>query len=270
MICFPNAKINIGLFVTEKRNDGFHNLETIFYPVAITDALEILPGSDLSLKIHGLDIVGNNTQNLVWKAWHLLHQDFPELVKPLSIQLLKNIPMGAGLGGGSADAAFMLSLMNDYFILNLDKETLAQYALQLGSDCPFFIYNKACLAKGRGELLHPIDLDLSAFDIQLICPKVHITTAEAFGNIEPKPAGFDLKNINDIDLKDWQRLIKNDFEENIFKAHPELAEIKKQLYAQGAIYAAMSGTGSTIYGIFEKGKKATIKSLPLLNRMQFI
>lgn len=260
MICFPNAKINIGLFVTEKRTDGYHDLETIFYPVAVRDALEIIPSDTFSLQVHGLDITGDHTQNLVWKAWQLLHKDHPGKVQNLSVHLLKNIPMGAGLGGGSADAAFMLDLMDRYFRLNLDQGQLAAYALELGSDCPFFIYNEPCLAKGRGEQLQKIDLDLSNYTIQLICPKVHITTAEAFDNIEPRAAPFNLNDITDTPIRDWQRYIKNDFEENIFNAHPGLRKIKEQLYAQGALYAAMSGTGSTIYGIFEKGGSAAIRS----------
>lgn len=260
MICFPNAKINIGLFVTGKRTDGYHDLETIFYPVAVRDALEIIPSDDLTMQVHGLDIAGDHTQNLVWKAWQLLHAEYPGKVKQLSIHLLKNIPMGAGLGGGSADAAFMLDLMCRYFGLDLDRAQLAAYALKLGSDCPFFIYNAPCLAKGRGEELQKLDLDLSNYSIQLICPKVHITTADAFGNIKPAAAPFNLEDITQIELKDWSRYIKNDFEEHIFKTHPKLGMIKEQLYAQGAIYAAMSGTGSTIYGIFEKGGSADIRS----------
>lgn len=269
MICFPNAKINIGLFITSKRSDGYHDLETIFYPVGIKDALEILPNSTLSMEVYGLDIDGDHHQNLVWKAWHLLHQDFPELVKPLQIHLLKNIPMGAGMGGGSADAAFMLDLMNRFFNLNLSQITLAHYALQLGSDCPFFIYNKASLAKGRGEDLNPIALDLSQYHIQLICPKVHISTATAFANIKPQAASFDLSQIGSLPIEEWQHHIKNDFEENVFKAYPELGLIKEQLYDQGALYAAMSGTGSTIYGVFEKEGKAQIKSSTTFEQFTF-
>ncbi|RYD96827.1 MAG: 4-(cytidine 5'-diphospho)-2-C-methyl-D-erythritol kinase [Sphingobacteriales bacterium] len=260
MICFPNAKINIGLFVTEKRADGYHNLETIFFPVKICDALEIIAAEETSITTHGLAVAGEAQQNLVWKAWELLQKDFPAKLAPVNIQLLKKIPMGAGMGGGSADGAFMLDLLNRFFALGLDQAQLAVYALQLGSDCPFFIYNEPCFAGGRGELLQPIALDLGQYTIQVICPEVHITTADAFRNISPGPAAFDLQKINELATKDWPQHIFNDFERPVFKAHPELEAIKQQFYAQGALYAAMSGTGSTIYGIMEKGKQATITS----------
>ncbi|OJV55571.1 MAG: 4-(cytidine 5'-diphospho)-2-C-methyl-D-erythritol kinase [Bacteroidetes bacterium 43-16] len=258
MICFPNAKINLGLFVTEKRADGYHNLETVFFPVKISDALEIIPAEATSISTHGLAVAGDTQQNLVWKAWELLKKDFPEQLNPVQIQLLKNIPMGAGMGGGSADGAFMLELLNQFFRLDLSKAQLAAYALQLGSDCPFFIYNEPCFAGGRGELLQPITLDLSDYTIQIICPEVHISTATAFSNIQPKQAAFDLQGLSELPVEDWKKQVFNDFEGPVFKAHPELAEIKEQLYAQGAIYAAMSGTGSTIYGIFKKGQQAII------------
>lgn len=260
MICFPNAKINIGLFVTEKRADGYHNLETLFLPVPVCDALEVVPAATSTITIHGLEVAGDAQQNLVWKAWELLQKDFPGKISTINIQLLKKIPMGAGMGGGSADGAFMLDLLNRFFELGLNKAKLAEYALQLGSDCPFFIYNEPSYATGRGELLQPISLDLSPYTIQIICPEVHITTADAFRDIKPKPAAFDLLKINELDLKDWPQHIFNDFETTVFAAHPELGAIKEQLYAQGALYAAMSGTGSTVYGIFEKGKLANITS----------
>lgn len=260
MICFPNAKINIGLFVTEKRADDYHNLETIFFPVQLCDALEVVPAAASSISIHGLAVAGDTQQNLVWKAWELLQKDFPGKVGPVNIQLLKKIPMGAGMGGGSADGAFMLDLLNRFFDLGLEQSQLATYALQLGSDCPFFIYNEPSYATGRGERLAPIALDLDQYTIQVICPKVHITTAEAFRDIKPKPAAFDLRKINELAIKDWPQHIFNDFEGPVFAAHPELGTIKQQLYAQGALYAAMSGTGSTVYGIMEKGKQATITS----------
>lgn len=260
MICFPNAKINLGLFVTEKRADGYHNLETIFFPVPLCDALEIVPAEETNISLHGLEVAGDAQQNLVWKAWALLQKDFPGKVSPVNIQLLKKIPMGAGMGGGSADGAFMLDLLNRFFGLGLEQAQLAAYALQLGSDCPFFIYNQPSYATGRGELLQPIHLDLSSYTIQIICPKVHITTADAFRNIKPRPAAFDLQKISELAIEDWPQHIFNDFEGPVFEAHPELGAIKQQFYAQGALYAAMSGTGSTIYGIMEKGKEATISA----------
>ena len=259
MICFPNAKLNIGLFVTEKRADGFHNLETIFFPIPLNDALEINLSAKTELKIEGLTIAGDAKNNLIWKAWDLLRSEFPDKVKPLKINLIKAIPMGAGMGGGSADAAFMLQLVNNFFNLDLSENRLAEYALQLGSDCPFFIYNKPRFASGRGEVLEEIELDLSKYSIQLICPELHISTSQAFGTIEPRKATFDLRLVNTIPIPEWKEQIINDFEKSIFEIHPVLAEIKAELYRQDAVYAAMSGTGSTVFGIFEKTEKANIK-----------
>lgn len=262
MITFPNAKINIGLFITEKRPDNYHNLETIFFPVPLKDALEIIPkatNEESSLQLHGLEINGSTENNLIWKAYELMRNKYAQLEStPLDIHLLKQIPMGAGMGGGSADGAFMLQLLNDYFELKIDKETLKEMAATLGSDCAFFIENSPCFASGRGEILEPISLDLSNYTIQLICPKLHISTATAFSALTPKKASFDLRNINSLKIEEWEKYIFNDFEENIFKHHPILATIKEALYASGAIYAAMSGTGSTVYGIFPKGRAAEL------------
>lgn len=257
MLHFPNAKINIGLYVTEKRSDGYHNLETIFYPLPmLKDALEVLPASEEStLRISGKSIEGDSHQNLVWKALQLIQQQYPEQVSPIHIHLLKAIPMGAGLGGGSADGAFMLRLLNKYFALELSDAQLADLALQLGSDCPFFIYNTAQLAKGRGEQLSPINLDLSPYSIQVICPKLHVSTAAAFSKLTPKTAPFHLEQINTLPISQWKDVIHNDFEAAIFASHPSLATIKENLYKAGAIYASMSGSGSALYGIFEEGKR---------------
>ena len=262
MITFPNAKINIGLFITEKRPDNYHNLETIFFPVPLKDALEIIPQPKhemSSLHLHGLEINGSNENNLIWKAYELLRNKYAQLNSTaLDIHLLKKIPMGAGMGGGSADGAFMLQLLNDYFELNISKGTLKEMAATLGSDCAFFIENQPCFASGRGEILEPIPLDLNNYSIQLVCPKIHISTATAFNALTPKKASFDLRNINSIKIEDWKHRIFNDFEENIFKHHPILDAIKQSLYDGGALYAAMSGTGSTIYGIFPKGTSTVV------------
>lgn len=261
MLTFPNAKINIGLFVTNKRNDGYHDLETIFYPVALKDALEFIATDkqETAIELSGLPVAGDAEKNLVWKALQLLKNDFPEQIKPIAIYLHKVIPMGAGMGGGSADGSFMLKMLNENFDLGLNDQALMDYALRLGSDCPFFILNKPCFAKGRGEQLEPLPgLDLKGYDIQLICPQIHISTATAFSGIRPAAAAFDLTQIAHLPITAWKEHIKNDFELPVFQEHPVLADIKEQLYRQGAQYAAMSGTGSTIYGIFEKGKKAAI------------
>ncbi len=260
MLRFPNAKINIGLFVTEKRADGYHNLETIFYPVRPTDALELIDhdAATTTIQLSGLEVTGSSNQNLVWKAWELLHRDFPAQVGPVHIFLHKVIPMGAGMGGGSADGAFMLGMLNDHFQLRLTKAELEAYALQLGSDCPFFIHNQPAFASGRGELLQSLSLDLSAYTIQVICPQIHVSTAQAFKGILPAPAAFNLKEISTLPIADWGQYIRNDFEDSVFRVHPVLQEIKESLYAQGAVYASMSGTGAALYGIFEKDKKAVL------------
>lgn len=258
MIRFPNCKINLGLYITHKRDDGYHDLETVFYPVPLHDALEIIASQQTSLHLSGLAVAGDTHNNLAWKAYELLQKEFPDRVKNVDIYLHKAIPMGAGMGGGSADGAFMLRLLNDFYELGLTDMQLAEHALQLGSDCPFFIYNTPHFATGRGEQMQPINIDLSAYSIQLICPQVHISTAAAFGIITPKAAAFDLRGLAQLPIAEWKDHISNDFEVPVFEQHPALAAIKEQLYSQGAVYAAMSGSGSTIYGIFPKEQKATI------------
>jgi 4-diphosphocytidyl-2-C-methyl-D-erythritol kinase len=261
MIRFPNAKINLGLYITNRRPDGYHDLETVFYPVNLTDSLEIIPAHQTAAFYpSGLHVAGNMDNNLVWKAYSLLKEKYPEKVGELDVYLLKAIPMGAGMGGGSADGACMLQMVNDFYAVGLSKEELATMALQLGSDCPFFIYNTPQFATGRGEQLQPVEIDLSGFSIQLICPQVHISTAEAFRMITPKPSPFDLRGLGNINVVDWKDKVGNDFEGPIFDAHPELLSIKQQLYTNGAVYAAMSGSGSTIYGLMPKRLKASINT----------
>ena len=263
MLSFPNCKINIGLFITQKRADGYHNLETVFYPFPWKDVLEIIPsGEATNLVLSGKKVEGETDNNLVLKAFDLLQKDFPAQVKSLQIFLRKIIPMGAGLGGGSSDGAFMLQLMNEYFELGLSNEKLAHYALQLGSDCPFFIYNTPQFASGRGEIFQSVNLDLSAYSIQLICADVHVSTRDAFQLIKPKPACFSLKEIEGLAIENWREKVFNDFEEPVFAAHPVLKKIKEQLYDAGALFASMSGSGATVYGIFPKRKKAT-RELPV-------
>lgn len=264
MISFPNGKINLGLYITNRRSDGYHDLETVFYPVTgLHDALEIVPakGTDTQLHLDGKTVAGNPEQNLVWKAYELMKQRFPAKVPALDIYLLKNTPMGAGLGGGSADGAFMLKMLNEFCRLELADDALAEMALTLGSDCPFFIYNTPQLAKGRGEQLSPLPLlDLSAYSIQIICPEVHISTKAAFGMITPRKPMFDLRRLPELPVEQWKTNISNDFEDPVFMQHPELLNIKKQLYAQGAVYASMTGSGSALYGIFNKGEKASVNT----------
>lgn len=260
MLTFPNCKINLGLYVTRKRADGYHDIETVFYPVHYRDVLEVVPAAATALHMSGLAVAGNNEDNLVWKAYNLLLQHYPGKVPALDIYLHKVIPMGAGLGGGSADGAFMLRLLNDYCSLQLSESQLIDFALQLGSDCPFFIRNRPQFAEGRGEVMSDIPVDLSAYSIQLVCPRVHVSTAAAFRMITPVAAPFDLRVLHTLPLEQWRDNVQNDFEPPVFQQHPALAAVKQQLYEQGAVYAAMSGTGSTVYGIFPKGEKAAINS----------
>lgn len=252
MISFPNGKINIGLQLTGKRPDGFHDLQTVFYPVAIKDVLEVIDdNSSLIFSSSGLHTGTTNTENLCVKAWHLLKKDFSTL--PLvKIHLHKAIPVGAGLGGGSADAAACLQLLNTKFNLGLSDIQLAGYALQLGSDCPFFLINKPCYATGRGEHLEEIALDLSAYDMLLVNPGIHINTGWAFSQIKNFSSLIDLKKAVAQPIVQWKDTIFNGFEKVVFAAHPEIEKIKNELYDAGAMYAAMSGSGSSVYGIFNK------------------
>ncbi len=251
MIGFPNAKINIGLNVVEKRLDGFHNLETIFYPVDIFDSLEILEAKELSFHSYGLQIPGSGSENLCVKAFLLMKEKFG--IPNLEIHLLKNIPFGAGLGGGSADAAWMLKMINEKFELNLSNPDLEKFAAELGSDCPFFIKNSAQYASGRGEILSPTNLVLQNYSFALIKPNFGISTKEAFSGLLPKPSSQDLRSLVMQPIETWKQHIKNDFEDSLFLKYPELQKLKNLLYERGAKYASMSGSGSTIFGIFEPG-----------------
>ena len=255
MLVFPNCKINLGLHILGKREDGFHNLETVFYPIPFRDALELIPASNGPGEIEftgtGLAVDGNASDNLCVKAYHLIKKDFPQLPS-VKVHLHKVLPMGAGLGGGSADASFMLQLLNDKFRLNLSTAQLLNYAFQLGSDCPFFIINKPCFATGRGEMLEEIMVDLAAYKILLINPGIHVNTGWAFSKLTNALSLKCVKEIVKQPIETWKEELKNDFEKTVFTTHPQIREIKESLYKQGAIYAAMSGSGSTVFGIFEQ------------------
>ncbi|HEU4552978.1 MAG TPA: 4-(cytidine 5'-diphospho)-2-C-methyl-D-erythritol kinase [Chitinophaga sp.] len=253
MIVFPNCKINLGLHILRRRADGFHDLETVFYPVPVNDALEALSPGQLQFSSSGIAIPGEVTDNLCLKAWHLLKRDFPEL-PAVNIHLHKHIPIGAGLGGGSADAAFMLQLLNDKFRLALSAEKLVYYAAQLGSDCAFFIRNRPCYATGRGEVLEPIAADLSGYSLLLVYPGIHVNTGWAFRQITPAVPARQLRESILQPVNEWKTLITNDFEAPVFRAHPVLGAIKEKLYEAGAVYATMSGSGSAMVGIFPKNK----------------
>jgi 4-diphosphocytidyl-2-C-methyl-D-erythritol kinase len=251
MIQFPNCKINLGLSILAKRADGYHELETVFYPIAVSDALEILPSDNLTLIQTGIAVPGDPDQNLCLKAYHLLKKDFPQL-PAVQMHLHKNIPMGAGLGGGSSDGTSALLILNQQFSLGLNDRQLIDYASQLGSDCPFFVYNKACHATGRGEILTPINLDLSNYQFLLVHPGTPISTAWAFQQLNPNAKSESIQSIIEKPISDWKNYLINDFEAPVFKAEPTLSNIKAQLYQIGALYASMSGSGSSLYGIFPK------------------
>lgn len=252
MITFPNCKINLGLNIIGKRDDGYHNLETIFYPLPFYDVLEIITSdkTENEFFFSGINIDEQPQNNLCLKAYNILKKDFPQLPF-VKIYLQKNIPVGAGLGGGSADGTFMLMLLNEKFNLNVSEEKLLQYALQLGSDCPFFIKNKPCFAKSRGEVLEEVALNLSGYKLLLVNPKIHINTGWAFLQIQPSIPQTSIKEIIQQPVLQWKENLKNNFEQVVFAAHPSLQKIKQELYNSGAMYAAMSGSGSTIFGIFE-------------------
>jgi len=251
MVCFPNAKINIGLNIINKRTDGFHNIETIFYPIPLFDVLEFTEteNNTTNLKTTGNNLNIPDNQNICLKAFELLNKDFN--LKPLEIFLHKVIPSGAGLGGGSADAAFFIKFINNHFEIGLNDSQLEQYAAKLGSDCPFFIRNKAVFAYDKGGIFEAIKLDLSNYFIYLVKPDIFISTAQAYANVIPSKPKTSIKHLITSPIENWKDLIINDFESNVFSIFPILKQIKEELYNQGAIYASMSGSGSSIYGIFK-------------------
>lgn len=250
MLSFPNAKINLGLQVTGKLPNGYHTISTCLYPFPWTDALEFVEARKTTFQSSGLHIPGNEQDNLVLKAYKLLRKDYP--LPELSIHLHKTIPMGAGLGGGSADGAFMLSMLNQHFQIYLDDSLLEDYAALLGSDCPFFIQSQPAIATGTGTDLKPVDLDLEGLYLLVINPGIHISTKEAYAGVVPSDSGADLEAVLlSKDFSRWQRELSNDFETSIFHKHPSLARMKQDLYDMGALYAAMSGSGSTMFGLFE-------------------
>ena len=254
MITYPNAKINLGLNIVEKRPDGYHNLETVFYPINLQDALEVtkLEGEgEYNLKVSGVPIEGDPDSNLVVKAYRLLKKDFPDMA-PINIHMYKHLPTGAGLGGGSADAAFMLKLLEKKFKLNLSTEKLEEYAAILGADCAFFIQNKPVFATGIGNIFEEISLTLKGYYIVLVKPDIFVSTKDAFANIHPKQPTHSLKEIVRMPVETWRATMKNDFEESVFQKFPEIAAIKDKLYDLGAIYASMSGSGSSVFGIFRE------------------
>lgn len=255
MIDFPNAKINLGLRITERRSDGYHNLETIFYPIPLTDALEVVSSEDASLPAHqcrlftaGVEIAGSMENNLVVRAYKLLDEQVG--LPAIDIHLLKHIPTGAGLGGGSADCAFTLRLLNDLLQLGLSDNTLEELSARLGADCAFFVRNRPTFAEGIGNVFSPVHLSLSGMQLWLVKPPVFVSTRDAFAHIRPQRPKESLRDVILRPITAWRETLINDFEESVFPQFPAIAALKQQLYDRGALYASMSGSGSSVYGLF--------------------
>ncbi|MCD7971465.1 MAG: 4-(cytidine 5'-diphospho)-2-C-methyl-D-erythritol kinase [Candidatus Azobacteroides sp.] len=251
MITFPNAKINLGLNIVERRPDGYHNIETVFYPIPLCDALEILPvgeGEELQFINAGLRVDGAMEHNLIIKAFRLLEKEVT--LPPVHIYLYKKIPFGAGLGGGSSDAAFALTLLNKMFDLNLPGQKLEELVACLGADCPFFINNKPVFASGIGNVFEEVALSLKGYFLVLVKPDIFVSTPDAYASVIPKVPEYSLKDIIRLPVQEWKSCLFNDFEDSVFRKYPEIRKIKDRLYDSGALYSAMSGSGSSVFGIF--------------------
>lgn len=246
MLLFPNAKVNLGLHVIRKRSDGYHDIETLFVPVPdLCDVLELVRADSFRMHVYNAEIAG---ENLCEKAWRLLASRFD--IPPVEINLYKRIPMGAGLGGGSADAAFTLTGLNTLFGLGLPKEKLAALAAQLGSDCAFFVFNRPMLARGRGEILSPFNFSLEGYQLRVFPQNVFVSTREAYAGVTPHEPEHRIETVVRRPIDEWKDLLVNDFEASVFARHPELAVAKQALYDEGARYAAMSGSGSALFAIY--------------------
>ncbi|TXJ59749.1 4-(cytidine 5'-diphospho)-2-C-methyl-D-erythritol kinase [Prevotella brunnea] len=267
MILHPCCKINLGLNIVGKRNDGYHNLETVFYPVPLCDTLELIDVGQYSanpecyLEENGDKLDCTPQENLIVKAFKLLAKDFR--LPSIRVKLTKRIPSQAGLGGGSSDAVYMLKLLNAFFKLNIEEEQLIGYAVRLGADCAFFIHSTPCFASGIGDKLTPLDsrqISLNGYHIAIIKPDIAISTKEAFSNIHPNTPMMSCEKSVQQPISEWKNILTNDFEDSIFPSHPALKEIKRELYKQGALYAQMSGSGSAIYGLFRKSPELLFRS----------
>ncbi len=269
MLFYPNAKINIGLNVVEKRPDGYHNIQTVFYPIALHDEMRVQLADKHSVEDCSIELLNSNIEipsadNLIVKAYRLLAQDY-DLGK-VQVQLTKNIPLGGGLGGGSANAAYMLKALNQLFNLQITADKLEKYAIRLGADCPFFIKNKAVYATGVGDVFTSVNVSLSGYYLVLVIPNLHIATAEAYAAIRPQYPAKSLIESVQAPIEYWKEFIKNDFEIYAFNKYPELAAIKENLYDLGASYAAMTGSGSTVFGLF----KTSVPDLKTFEHYQVI
>lgn len=250
MTLHPNCKINLGLNVVAKRPDGYHNLETLFLPIPLCDELEMEEAGAFSFVQEGIALDNPPDDNLCVRAYRLMQSEFPTCVKPVRMRLHKNIPFGAGLGGGSSDAAHVLTGLRTLFSIPVEDSRLEVLASRLGADCPFFVRNRPAYATGIGDQLSPIDLNLSSYRLMLVKPHDHVSTKEAYSGIVPSPSNIDLREAVKAPVEEWKRLIKNDFERSVFPAHPAIAALKEALYAQGALYASMSGSGAALFALF--------------------
>jgi len=252
MVLFPNAKINLGLHVTGRREDGFHNIETVFLPVPLKDVLEMVKAEDqqFAFTLSGIGIPADGAENLCIKAWKILQKDFD--LPPVKIHLHKNIPTGAGLGGGSSDGAYMIRLINSYFSLEITDEQMEDFARQLGSDCAFFIRNRPVFATGKGDEFSPIEVKIANKFLLIVKPPFGVSTSEAYAGIRPSKTALDLRDSILLPITDWRNKIVNDFEITVFKKHPEIAEIKARMYDLGALFSLMSGSGSAVYALFNR------------------
>ena len=250
MITFPNCKINLGLWVMQRRPDGYHNIQTVLLPVPWCDILEIVPSrdSETTLTVSGAKVDSLIENNLCYRAWRLLADNYS--IPAVNIHLHKVIPTGAGLGGGSSDASFTLKMLNSMFGLSLGNEILRMLAVQLGMDCPFFIENVPALSTGRGEFLKPVSLILDSYFLVIVKPPVHVSTAAAFIGIKPIYRENSIDDITDLPVHSWKKELHNDFENTVFELYPDILEIKNLMYRQGAVYASLSGSGSAVFGIF--------------------
>ena len=258
MLIFPQAKINLGLNIVERRPDGYHNLQTVFYPVPLCDALEVLPMDDdfpcdafCDLKLSGISVEGDEQNNLVVRAYRLLKDEFPQLPR-VHIHLHKAIPTQAGMGGGSSDASAMLVLLNRHFLLGLSEQQLIERAARLGADCPFFILSSPAYAEGIGERLQPLALSLKGWWLAVVRPPVPVSTREAFALITPRHPDACCRDIVALPVEQWQQQLVNDFEASVFAQHPQIGQVKEQLLRLGAVYSAMSGSGSAVFALFHQ------------------
>lgn len=262
MLFFPNCKINLGLYVTEKRQDGYHNIETVFYPIGWCDALEILENTSPGAKSFSWHAYQDKNlipveENLVYKAWKLLSHHY--VIPPIHLHFLKNIPSGAGLGGGSSDAAFTLVLLNRKFNLGISQNRLLELASELGSDCAFFIKNRPQFASGRGEVLKDCKLDLSGFHILLVFPEMQSNTADAYRKIRPRAGRASILSlVENNSPESWRDKLVNDFEPIVTSVYPEISRLISLMYSQGAVYSAISGSGSTVYGLFKERPNSAV------------